>query len=73
MEVVKRAPVRVIVKGRKTPVRVADTLILKEGCAYFPGVEIKTEKYGKVFIPSSQINGDIKHLLDEVKLEKEYN
>lgn len=73
MEVVKRMPVRVKVENRSAPVRVADTLILKEGCAYYPGVEIKTEKFGTVFIPNSQIQGDIKHLLDEVKLEKEYN
>lgn len=73
MEVVKRMPVRVYVEGRSTPVRVADTLVLKEGCVYYAGVEVKTEKYGIVFIPFPQIKGDIKHLFDEVNLEKEYN
>ena len=73
MEVVKRAPVWVYVEGRTRPVRVADTLVLKEDCVYYYGVEVKTEKYGTVFIPYPQIKGDIKHLLDEVKLEKEYN
>ena len=73
MEVVKREPVRVTVKDRAASVRAADAIIIRDGCVYYPGVEVKLEKYGTVFIPWGQLKGSIKHLFDEVNLEKEYD
>ncbi len=73
MEVVKRMPVRIHVEGRSAPVRVADAIVLRDSCAYFSAVEIKTEKYGTVMVPFEKLRGDVKHLFDEVNLEKEYN
>ena len=63
-----RRSIRFPVDGRKSPVRACD-LVFHEDALY---VEVKTD-FGLIPIPWNTMKGEAKHLLEEVKLEKEYN
>ena len=64
-----RGTIRYPQKGKKLPVRVCDVVITEQQV----WIEVKLSSKNCLLVPLEYIKGEIKHLLDEVKLEKEYN
>ncbi len=63
-----RVTLRYPQKGKKRPVRVCDVVVSDQKVL----IEIKRSNEC-ITVPLEYIRGETKHLIDEVKLEKEYS